>query len=73
MKNLAYQDAAGGTIHVFSAHKELKKEERIKIALQELNRTAKIKIFLVDGKKIKYLFTKGYNQFSEGTQKYYNN
>ena len=60
MKNIAFQDIAGGTVNVYSANKNLPRLERIKTALKELQHTGNIKIFLCNGKKLRLINVKRY-------------
>ena len=60
MTNIAYQDIAGGSIQVYSANKRLKRMERIKLALKELERTGCIKIYLYKRGKLRLIKRKGY-------------
>jgi hypothetical protein len=60
MTNIAYQDVLGGSIQVYSAHKDLPKNERIQIALKELSHVGNIKIFLYKRRKLRLIKTKGY-------------
>ena len=55
MTNIAYQDVLGGSIQVYSAHKNLPKNERIKIALEELSHVGNIKIFLYKRRKLRVI------------------
>ena len=60
MTNLAFQDIAGGSIHVYSAHQNLPKWERINKALSELRHTGNIIIYLYKGRKLRKIKTKRY-------------
>jgi len=60
MKNIAFQDIAGGSINVYSKHKELPRLERIKKALADLKHTGNIKIFLYSGRKLRLINVKRY-------------
>lgn len=60
MTNIAYQDIKGGAVHVYTAHKNLPRVERIKKALQELEHVGNIKIFLYKRRKLRLLRVKGY-------------
>jgi hypothetical protein len=58
MTNIAYQDILGGSIHVYTAHKELPKNERIKKALDDLRHVGDVKIFLYKRRKMRLLTIK---------------
>lgn len=60
MTNIAYQDILGGRIHIYSANKNLPKNERIKIALNELSSMTNIKIFLYKRSKLRLIKIKRY-------------
>ena len=60
MTNIAYQDILGGSIHVYTAHKELPKNERIQKALSELRHVGNIKIYLYKRRKFRLLTIKKY-------------
>jgi len=60
MTNIAYQDILGGRIHVYTAHKELPKNERIHKALSELQHVGNIKIYLYKRRKLRLLTIKRY-------------
>lgn len=60
MTNIAYQDRCGGSIHVYTAHKDLPKNERIQRALSELSRMGNIKIFLYKRRKFRLIKIKGW-------------
>lgn len=59
MKTIAFRDIQGGTIHAYFKEGETR-HERIKNALQELKHVGRINVYLVKGRKIKHLFSKGY-------------
>ena len=59
MTNIAYQDRAGGQVHVYTANKELPRLKRIKVALKELEHTGMIKIYLYKKRKLTLIKTKG--------------
>jgi hypothetical protein len=58
MTNIAYQDILGGNIQVYTAHKELPKNERIQKALDDLRHVGDIKIFLYKRRKMRLLTIK---------------
>ncbi len=60
MTNIAFQDILGGSVHVYSKHKELPKWERINKALKELEYTGCIKIYLYKRRKLILLKIKRY-------------
>lgn len=60
MTNLAFQDIAGGSIHVYSAHSNLPKWERINKAFAELRHTGNIIIYLYKGRKLRKIKVKRY-------------
>lgn len=60
MTNLAFQDIAGGTIHVYSANPSLPKWERINKAFDELKHTGNIFIYLYKGRKLRRIKVKRY-------------
>lgn len=60
MKNIAFQDILGGSIKVYSKHKELPRLERIKKALADLKHTGNIKIYLYSGRKLRLIKVKRY-------------
>ena len=55
MTNIAYQDICGGTINVYSANKNLPKQERINRALKELESVTNIKIYLFKRRKLRLI------------------
>ena len=62
MKSIAYQDILGGSIRVYREPKDkpLKRWERYKKALEDLEYTGCIKIFRYERGKLKLLKVKGY-------------
>lgn len=57
MTNIAYQDVAGGVIHIYTANKHLPKWERLRKARKELESVACINVFIVKGNKVVKLST----------------
>lgn len=73
MKTIGFRDISGGPIKLYHNPKERQtRQQRIKTALKELNHTANVVVYLVDGKKVKRLCVKRYDQFSEVTKRYMN-
>ena len=60
MTNIAFRDIAGGSIHLYTANKELPKNERIKLALTELSTMGNIVIYLYKRRKLRIIKTKRY-------------
>ena len=60
MTNIAYRDIAGGTIRLYTANKNLPKNERIKLALTELSTMGNIVIYLYKRRKLRIIKTKRY-------------
>lgn len=60
MTNIAYKDVAGGAIHVYSAHSDLPKWERIQKALQDLKHMGNIKIYLFKRNKLRLINRKAF-------------
>jgi len=62
MKTIGFQDIAGGSIHCYfnRANPDQKRHDRIKEALNDLRHVGRIRVYLIDGKKIRKLFTKLY-------------
>lgn len=73
MKNLAFQDIAGGSIRFYTAHKDKPRIERLKLALKELNRSALIKVYYGTPRNLKLITIKMWDQFSDKTYKFANN
>jgi hypothetical protein len=55
MKTIAFRDVAGGTIHGFFKP-EQKRIDRYTEALKDLEHTAQIKVYLINGNKTRFLF-----------------
>jgi hypothetical protein len=60
MTNIAFQDIAGGSVHVWSKDTHLPKWERINAALRDLRHTGCIKIYLYKRGKLRLIKRKGY-------------
>jgi hypothetical protein len=60
MTNIAFKDINGGAIHVYTANKSLPKNERIKVALNELSSMGNIVIYLYKRRKFRVIKVKRY-------------
>jgi hypothetical protein len=60
MTNIAFRDIAGGKIHVYTANQNLPKNERIKVALEELRSMGNIVIYLYKRRKFRIIKVKRY-------------
>lgn len=56
-QNIAYQDLAGGKIHVYSVNQNLPRVERLKTALNELQHMGRVRIFLYKRRKLRVIKT----------------
>ena len=60
MKSIGFQDIAGGAIHIYTTRERISRLERIRRALADLRHTGMIKIFLIDGRKVREIARYGY-------------
>lgn len=57
MKTIGFRDVAGGSIQCYFKEGETR-HERIKNALKDLHGVGKIHVYLINGNKVRKLFTK---------------
>ena len=59
MKTIAYRDIQGGSLYGYFCEGETR-HERIRNALKDLRHMARIRVYLINGNKTRWLFSKGY-------------
>lgn len=62
MKTIGIKDIAGGMIHGYfdKSNPKQTRHERIKAALEDIKHTGRIHVYLIDGKKVRKLFSKNW-------------
>lgn len=60
MTSIGYQDIAGGSVHIYTAHPDLPRFERIRKALEELQHVGCIRVYLYKRRKLRLLYRRGY-------------
>jgi trehalose-6-phosphatase len=61
MKTIGYKDKAGGSIHIYknASKPDQTRHERIREALKDLKHTGNINIYLINGRKVRKIASKG--------------